>query len=506
MKKRAIIIGAGYGGMALANLLGKAGYQVDVYEKNERPGGRISAFEQDGFLFDIGPSWYLMPEVFDQYYALFGESATKRLDLIRFTPGYKVYFGKGEPIVIQGDLEKDAETFEQIEPGAGQQLRKYVETSSLVYNVATKHFLYTNFQRIGDVMKKEIFQHSLRMLTMVFRPLDAYVSKYFKDSRLKRILEYHMVFLGSSPFQAPAIYTLMSHLDFKSGVFYPRRGMLSLADDLADLGSDYDITYHADTPVHEIVVENGTATGVRLDSGIVTADVVISNADLYHTETKLLSQPHQSFPASYWKKRQPGPGALLLSLGVKGVLPQLQHHTLLFVEEWRDNFRAIYEDMEIPEHASMYICNPTKTDPSLAPEGMENLMILVPLPSGVAMTDDETSAFSARIIEQLSIAIDQPDLASRIVSQMIFGPNDFESRYNAWQYNAFGGQSHILRQSIIFRTPNKSRKVKNLYYVGAGTLPGIGLPMCLMSAELVYKRITGIKTGGPLIGLEDNKL
>jgi phytoene desaturase len=343
------------------------------------------------------------------------------------------------------------------------------------------------------------------MLTMVFRPLDSYVSRYFTNQKLKQILEYHMVFLGSSPFQAPAIYTLMSHLDFQSGVFYPRRGMLSLVDDLVDLGSGYDITYHTNANVQEIIVENGKATGVKVDGATVPADIVVSNADLHHTETELLSPEYQSFPKKYWQKRQPGPGAFVLSLGIRGTLPQLQHHTLFFVDEWRANFQAIYEDMTIPEHASMYICNPTKTDPSLAPKDTENIMILVPLPSGVSMDASETQKFADRIISQLANVIDEKDLPSRIVSQMAFGPNDFADRYNAWEYNAFGGQSHILRQSVIFRTPNKSRKVKNLYYVGAGTLPGIGLPMCLMSAELVYKRIMGIKTGGALVDLEDSR-
>lgn len=498
-QKTAIIIGAGYGGMALANLLAKAGYRVQVYEKNHEPGGRIAATMQNGYTFDLGPSWYLMPEIFEQYYRLFGASATKRLDLVRFDPGYKVYFENDAPLIIQGDINKDKHLFEAIEPGAGKALERYVRTSSLTYQLAVKYFLYTNFQRLRDVIRWPIIRRAFRMLRLTTQPLDRYVSSYFRDPRLKKILEYHMVFLGSSPFQAPAIYNLMSHLDFISGVYYPRRGMMSLASDIKALGDGLEIEYHFGADVRNITVEDGHAVGIELRDGTnARADIVISNADLHHTETTLLEPAHQSFPESYWRKRQPGPGALLVSLGVRGELPSLQHHNLFFVDDWRGNFRDIYEDMVVPEHASLYVCNPTKTDPSLAPDGHENLFFLVPIPAGIDLSKDEQQQLAAKSISTFAAAADIPDLESRIVEQHIFGPSDFTEQFNAWEFNAFGGESHLLRQSVIFRTPNKSRKVKNLYYVGAGSLPGIGLPMCLIGAQLTFKKITNNRTSGPL--------
>ena len=498
-KPRAIIIGAGYGGMALANILGKAGYRVDVYEKNATAGGRIAAIHKDGYVFDLGPSWYLMPEVFEQYYQLFGESAETRLDLMRFNPGYKVYFEKYPTLTIQGDVNVDKHTFEAIEPGAGRKLERYVAHSSQAYELAVKHFLYNNFLRLRDVFALPVIMNAPRMLALVFTNLDRHVSRVFRDIRLKQLLEYHMVFLGSSPFQAPAIYTLMSHLDYRSGVYYPRRGMLSLVQDMQALGTAYDVEYHYNSPVQQILVEGGKAVGVRLPDGSeVRADIVVSNADMHHTETVLLAPEHQSFPARYWAKRQPGPGALLVSLGVEGTLPDLMHHNLYFVDNWRENFDSIYVDKKVPENASIYVCNPTKTDPSLAPEGHENLFILMPLPAGVALSDDEQSQLADRAIDLFARAIDVPDLAQRITTRHTFGPRDFGDTFNAWQYNAFGGESHLLFQSVIFRTSNQSRKVKNLYYVGAGTVPGIGLPMCLIGAQLTYKKITGNRKAGPL--------
>lgn len=500
-QKTAIIIGAGYGGIALANLLGKVGYSVDVYEKNASPGGRIAVRNEAGFTFDLGPSWYLMPEVFEQYYSIFGESSAKRLDLLRLMPGYKVFFSHHEPLVIQGDAERDASVFEAIEPGAGQKLGQYVHRSSETYELAVTHFLYNNTWRVRDLLKWEILRKSPRMMSLLIRTLDAHVGRTFRDIRLRQILEYHSVFLGSSPFEAPGIYSLMSHLDFKSGIYYPRRGMPSLVTDLLALGEGYPIAYHYHAAVEQILVEDGSAVGVRLENGDVKrADVVISNADLHFTETVLLPESSRSFPEAYWQTRQPGPGAFLLSLGVEGSLPQLHHHNLYFVDDWRGNFDAIYHDKVIPEHASLYVCNPTKTDPSLAPAGHENLFILMPIPAGVDLDEAQLQALADKTVAVLAQAIGEPELSSRITQRSLFGPRDFEQQYNAWEYNAFAGESHLLSQSILFRTPNKSKKVKNLYYVGSGTVPGIGLPMCLIGAQLVFKRLVNISRPGPLTG------
>lgn len=499
MSKKVIIIGAGYGSLSLANLLAKSGYDVSVYEKNSASGGRIQSVKKDGFTFDLGPSWYLMPEVFDQYYQLFDESAQDRLDIVRFSPGYKVWFENNKSIEIIGDVKQDAKTFEAIETGAGDKLIKYVNRSSLTYEMAVKYFLYNNFTSIKSVIKWPVIKNSPLMFSLVSKYLDKYVSKYFKDLRLRQLLEYHMVFLGSSPFHAPAIYSLMSHLDFKSGVFYPKKGMLYLATDLEKLGRKLGVKYFYNQPVEKIITKNSLASGIQLASGDrVTADIVVSGADLHFTETKLLQPTVQTYPKKYWQKRQPGPGGLLISFGIKGELRKLRHHNLYFVRNWRKNFSDIYEDKQIPENTSIYVCNPTKTDSKMAPKNHENLFVLMPLPSGVKLSSDQQVKLIEKTIEILEEMADVSNLKNKIVSQLIYGPQDFESQFNAWQYNAFGGESHILKQSVIFRTNNQSKKIDNLYYVGAGTLPGIGLPMCLISAQLTYKKIVGLNSDGPL--------
>ena len=497
--KRAIIIGAGYAGIALANLLAKSGITVDVFEKNEVVGGRIAVVKQDGFTFETGPSWYLMPEVFEHYYELFGTRVSERLDLQRLTPGYRVFFDTQQPITVYGSLERDTQTFEAIERGAGQTLRRYVADARRTYDIALRHFLYTNFERLSELFSPEVMANAPRLVSLATRPLDDHVKRYFKDGRLQRILEYHSVFLGSSPFDTPSLYSLMSTLDFTTGVYYPAAGMYALVDDLIRLGDSSKISYHCNAEVVSIHANKRSATSVTLaDGSSHTADVIISAADLHYTETTLLPESAQTYPETYWKRRQPGPSGLVISLGVRGKLPQLLHHNLYFVDDWKGNFAAIYGKKIAPESASMYVCNPSKSDPTLAPKQAENLFILVPLPAGVDVSAEDTRKLAARYASTFARVIGVPDLESRIISRHIVGPKDYANRYHAWEYNAFGGESHLLRQSAVFRTKNKSRKLENLYYVGAGALPGIGLPMCLISAELTYKRIMGIKRGAPL--------
>lgn len=504
MKKRIIIIGSGYGGLATASLLAKAGHDVTVVEKNNQLGGRAGQLHQDGFRFDTGPSWYLMPEVFDNYYSLFGINAQEELSLTRLMPGYKVFFESDKPITIQGDVTKDAQIFEQIEKGAGKKLHKYVNASTKLYNLSLRHFLYSNFTRKSQLMHKEILSGLPQFASSVAMSLDSYVKKQFNDSRIRRILEYHSVFLGGSPYEIPALYSLMSTLDFKSGVYFPKNGMYSLSESLIALGTSLGVAYIKNAPVKKIIVTSHEATGIELEDGTkLSADIVISNADLHHTETKLLQPEHSSYPESYWKKRQPGPSALLISLGIKGTLDNLQHHNLYFVENWKDNFDAIYKSGEVPEHASIYICNPSKTDPTAAPKGHENIFILVPIPANKKLSPSETSALTDKAIGILETVSGERNIRKRIVTRDMVTPQTFEERFNAWAYNALGGQSHLLSQSAFFRTPNISKKVKNLYYVGAGTTPGIGLPMCLISAQLVYKRIAGVHTSGPLETIEE---
>lgn len=500
--KHVIIIGAGIGGLATANLLAKAGYKVSVYEKNDTAGGRAGLLERDGFRFDTGPSWYLMPQVFKHYFELLDRDVAVELDLIRLSPAYKVFFESQPPLTITSDIDTDAATFESIESGAGAQLRRYVQEGDVVYQLSLRHFLYSNFTSLSDFLKRDILIRSGSLLRRAFTPIDRYVSGFVHNQRLKQILEYPMVFLGTSPFAAPAIYSLMSALDFREGVYYPRGGMYTIIERLVAIGHVLGVEYSYNSPVDHIMTTNGIATGVRLSSSQeIMADIVISNADLHFTETKLLDVADQSYPEKYWQKQQAGPSALLMYLGIKGELPTMEHHNLLFVDSWEQNFKDIYIDKRNPNPASIYVCKPSASDMTVAPDGHENVFILVPLPPDAAVDDSDIESLADQYIAQFSQMTGITDFADRIVTRQLFGPNDFRTKFHAWQATALG-PSHILKQSALFRTPNKSKKVKNLYYVGGSTTPGIGLPMCLIGAELIYKRLARDTRGGPVVAIK----
>lgn len=482
-----IIIGAGIGGLATANLFARDGHEVHIFEKNSQLGGRAGRFEKDGFTFDTGPSWYLMPGVFEHYYQQFQTSAKKELDLIKLTPAYKIYSDK-KSVIITGDIEKDAQTFDDIEPGSGKALRRYVHQSVQTYKLSLKHFLYSNFDSPWKLAKGEIIKHGAKILRLAITPIHTYVKRRFTNPQLQQILEYPTVFLGSSPYSAPALYSLMSALDFDEGVYYPRGTMYAVVESLVRIGESLGVTYHTNTPVQEIVTENGAAKGIKLSSGAVEhADVVISNADLHFTETKLLKPSERTYPESYWKKQEASPSALLMYLGIEGEIPEFEHHTLLFTKDWQKNFDAIFKKKTIPTPASLYISKTSQSD-ATAPDNHENIFVLVPLPAGTPLSATEAEILADTYLEQIKETTGV-DLAGRTVSRTLFGPDDFSDKFNAWQSTMLG-PSHRLSQSAFLRTANKSKKVSGLYYVGAGTVPGIGVPMCLIGAELVHERIT----------------
>lgn len=505
MKKRVVIIGAGIGGIATASILAKAGFEVEVYEKNDTLGGRAGQLKLNGFKFDTGPSWYLMPSVFEHYFKLLGEDINKHLKLRKLDPAYKVFYEDGSNLLITSNIKKDAATFEAIEKGSGKFLKRYVDRGSKIYQSSLDHFLYTNFDSPRDFLKTDVIKDSTKMLKLALTPLDRFVNKFVTDLKLKQILEYPMVFLGASPFKAPAIYSLMSALDFKEGVFYPEGGMYTIIESMIRISEMLGVKYHLGTETELIIIKEGLAKGIKLKSGkVIKADIVISNADIYHTESSLIvEEKYRTYNNHYWDKKSASPSALLIYIGVEGKIKEFEHHNLFFVDKWQKNFDDIYMGDEAPDKASIYIGMTSKSDPTVCPDNSENIFVLVPLPAGIEMNDSEVREIAKHYLGQIK-EMSGVDLYKRKKNITYFGPNDFATKFYSWKSSMLG-PSHILKQSAIFRTKNVSRKVRNLYYVGAGTTPGIGLPMCLISAELVYKRIAGDKIGGKVKSI-DSKL
>ncbi|MFF2368985.1 phytoene desaturase family protein [Agromyces sp. NPDC058110] len=513
--ERIAVIGGGIAGLATAALLARDGHRVTLLEASPTVGGRAGTWSRDGFRFDTGPSWYLMPEVFDHFFRLFGTSAEQVLELERLDPGYRVYAdGYDDAIDIRATRAENVALFESIEPGAGAALERYLDSAASTYDIARRRFLYTNFDGLRGILSPEVLRGSARLAGLLTTPLDRFAARAVHDRRLRQVLGYPAVFLGSSPSMTPAMYHLMSHMDLEQGVFYPQGGFSALISAIAAIAADAGVEIVCNARVEQIELTgeaDAMVTGVRFreESGAVRrvpAHRVVSAADLHHTETELLPPHARTYPERWWERRTSGPGAVLAMLGVRGEVPGLAHHTLFFTEDWRENFGRIFgADPSVPDPASFYVCMPSATDASVAPPGDTNLFVLVPVPADVSIGrggedgrgDRLVEAAADRAIARIADAAGAPDLASRVVVRRTVGPADFATDLNSWRGGALG-PAHTLRQSAFLRGSNRSRRVAGLLYAGGSSVPGIGLPMCLISAENVVKRVRGDRSSGPL--------
>lgn len=530
-----VVVGGGVGGLAAAALLARGGAEVTLVDRNERLGGRAGSWEIDGFRFDTGPSWYLMPEVFEHFFALLGEDVAEQLDLVTLDPAYRVFFepsdGAGErgrartTLDVGAGIDRTLASFEDLEPGAGEAVRSYVQRSGDAYRMALEHFLYTTFERPDRLVNGDVLRQVPRLAGLLTRSLESEVARAVTDPRLRQVLGYHAVFLGSAPHRVPALYSLMSHLDLADGVRYPRGGMYTLVEAMERVARAAGVTVRTSTEVTAIEVERtgsrrghatGRATGVRLADGeVLPADVVVSGADRHHTETALLPADLATYPAEYWERRGPGISALLILAGVRGELPELAHHSLFFTADWEQNFTDVLgadtasarEHLRAPDPASIYVSRTSATDTAdlphpAAPPGHENLFVLVPFPADESRgADDATQAelenLADRYLAQVGAWAGIDDLPGRVTTRTVLGPAHFHEQHHAWRGTALG-MEHTLAQSAMFRPPGASDRVDGLYHVGAGAAPGVGLPMCLISAELVVKRLLGETSARPL--------
>ncbi|GAB2500267.1 Dehydrosqualene desaturase [Corynebacterium atrinae] len=513
----AVIIGAGVAGLATAALLAREGTSVTVVERLDTVGGRAGDLTLDdhpGFRWDTGPSWYLMPEAFDHFFRLFGTTAEEQLDLVDLAPAYRVFPEAHEPVDVPQGREEVISLFDSIEPGAGAALDSYLASAADAYDIALDRFLYTTFSSVSPLVHRDVRVRMAQLAKLLSTSLQSFVNKRFRDVRLRQILTYPAVFLSSRPESTPALYHLMSHTDLVQGVKYPIGGFTAVVEALHRVAVEQGVDVVLGTDVTAITTEGKRATGVRVrdaDGGIrqIVADVVVSGADLHHTETELLPAQLRTYPEKYFAGRDPGIGTVLVMLGVEGKLPQLLHHNLLFSDDWSIDFAAVFDgpQPQRPEGASqsIYVSMPSATDPGVAPPEHENLFILVPVPAaesgghgdlygpGSVAVDAIADAAIAQLAEWANI----PDLQERIVVRRTVGPADFAERYHAWRAGSIG-PAHTLKQSAFFRGSNVSGKVAGLYYAGATTVPGVGVPMCLISAENVLKRLRGDSSPGAL--------
>lgn len=486
--KKCIIIGAGISGLAAAALLAQQGFDVTVLEKNNQPGGRAGVWKKDGFTFDMGPSWYLMPEVFENFFKAVGKKSSDYFKLKQLDPSYKIFFSKDSTVDLPAKLEQTLDLFEELEPGGREILTNYLKQSKFLYEESINHFMYRDYRSIFDFLRKDIILNGPKM--HIFESIDSFTKRYFKSDLARKILMYNIVFLGGTPTNTPALYSLMSHIDFELGVWYPMGGISSFITALVKIAEEKGAKIIYNQEVTQLPVDSdGTIHQVVTKRKTYSADIVLSSNDYPYTETQLLPREAQTFPARYWQKKTIAPSAFILYLGINKKLKKLRHHNLFLDHDWMRHFDSIFKNPSWPAEPSYYVCAPSKTDASVAPKGMENLFILVPVAAGLEDTPAIRKKYTNQIISHLEGLIGQ-EFADNIVFKQTFAHNDYEKYFHAYQGTALG-LSHTVFQSALFRPGHQSKKVKNLFYTGQYTHPGIGMPTCLISshiaAELIQK-------------------
>jgi phytoene desaturase len=489
--QKVIIIGAGLGGLSTAVRLQHSGCQVTVLEKQPRVGGRSNIIAEEGFRIDPGPTILVMKETFEELYSDIGLNLHDRIDLIQLDPNYRIYFHDDTHIDLYANMARLAAEVDRVEPGAGEKVFAFLGANAVKYAVGMD-FVTRNYDRITDLANLPAVWQMLR--TGSQERLYSQVSKFFRSDKLRKAFSFHSMFLGLSPFDSLAMYSLITYADMVRGMFYPRGGIYSIIEDLVRIAEEKGAEIRTNNAVAEILIENKRARGVRLESGeILEADTIISNADLPYTYRHLVPAQHRKkYSNQRLDKLDYACSGYLLYLGLDREYPHLRHQALYFSEDYAANLDAIFKHKTIPADPSFHLNNPTITDPSLAPAGHSILYLLAPMPNLQNTSVDwvsEAPLLREKLLQQVERLVD-PDLRKHIVWQKEYTPLDFAKDYNAVYGNAFGSLAHGLFQSAYFRPHNIARDIPGLYFVGQGTYPGIGMPMVLISSKLIVERIT----------------
>jgi phytoene desaturase len=481
-QKTITIIGSGFSSLAAASYLEQSGYKVTVYEKNSSIGGRARQLKIDGFTFDMGPSWYWMPDVFERFFADFGKKTTDYYELIKLSPAYRVYFGIDEFIAIADNLPEIVATFESIEKGSGIVLEKFMLEAQSNYDIAIKDLVY----RPGVSPLELITVETAKKVGQFFSNISRDVRKKFKNEKLIQILEFPVLFLGAKPSDTPSFYSFMNFADFGLGTWHPKTGMFDVVRGMVSLATELGVKFVTNAAIEKIIVENKTAKGIVVNGTEIYSDVVLSGADYHHTET-LLEEQYRAYSEKYWDSRVFAPSSLLFYVGFNKKIHNISHHALFFDTDFYQHAKDIYDEPRWPDEPLFYANFPSLTDSSAAPEGMESAFFLVPLAPGIEDTEALRNEYFDKIMDRFE-SLTQQEVRSSIIVKQSFCKNDFVSEYNSYKGNAYG-MANTLLQTAFLRPKLKSSKVSNLYFSGQLTVPGPGVPPALISGKLVSELI-----------------
>jgi len=482
---KVIVIGAGFSGLAASSVLAQAGFDVTVLEKNSSPGGRARKFVENGFTFDMGPSWYWMPDVFEKFFALFGKTTRDYYQLQRLDPSYRFYFGKNEIVDVPATFVEIVDIFEKEEAGSGDALIKFLKDAEYKYYVSMSKFVYKPGISVLEFAHPEMLASVFKL--HMFSSFDSLLKQYFKSPRLRQMLEFPILFLGGTGKTTPALYSLMNYGDIKLGTWYPVGGMYNVVEGMVELATSLGVKFVYNSPVESFEVKNGKITAVIAAGKNYEAPYVLASADYQYVEQQLLPAEYRMYSEKYWNSRVLSPSSLIFYLGIDKKLEGIEHHTLFFDQDFSKHADAIYENPGWPENPSLYFSCTSKTDPTVAPEGMENLFVLIPVAPGLEDTERTREKYFKIVLERFKHLTGQ-DISDNIVYKRSYAHADFESDYHAFKGNAYG-LANTLMQTAFLKPKMRSKKVSNLFYTGQLTVPGPGVPPALISGEIAAKLI-----------------
>jgi phytoene desaturase len=485
MSKKVVVIGAGFSSLAAGCFLGKQGYNVSLVEKNNQVGGRAACWHHQGFNFDMGPSWFWMPDVFERFFNQFGATQSDFYDLKRLSPSYKVFYRDGVDEEIPANFEQMYALFEKYEHGAGNRLVKFLKEAAYKYEVGMKNLVYKPGSSPLELINKATMLGVLRL--QVFKSFSEHISEYFSHPFLLQLLSFPVLFLGAKPSKTPALYSLMNHADIQLGTWYPMGGMSKISNAIESIALKNGVEISLNNEVTELV-----ANGVNFSNVITTkksykVDAVLAGADYHFVEKHLMAANTRQYSEDYWDKLTMAPSCIIFYLGVNKKLPNLLHHNLFFDTDFDQHAKEIYDYPQFPSNPMFYVCCPSKTDPSVAPEGNENLFLLIPVAAGLQENEALKEKYFNLLINRIENRIGEK-FADNIIVKRSYAYTDFVKDYNSFKGNAYG-LANTLMQTAFMRPKMKSSKIKNMFYTGQLTVPGPGVPPALISGEVAAKQI-----------------
>lgn len=482
MKNKVAIIGAGFGGLSAAAYLARDGYDVTVYEKNSKPGGRAYVMKRKGFTFDMGPSWYMMPDVFEDFFTDFNSRVKDQYQLKKLLPSYRVYDADSQYDVKPVD-EGGLELFDKLEPGSSKNIKQLLKKTGKEYKHIRDNLLEKDYLSPTDTIDSNI----LTMLAnpALFMSYHSRIKRTSQNEDIQRILEFMTVFMGGSPQNIPGVYSLLSHVDLGLGIWYPMGGFGQVVKKFEQHAKNLGVKFVYNAPVSKIHTTQHKASAIEVNGQVLPYDIIVANADYEHVESSLVPHNYRTYSDNYWNKRVLSPSAVLIYLGVKSKVPGILHHTMFFDADWHGHFDQVFKHKKWSARPLFYTASPSKTDPSVAPKGCENIVILAPMANGLSPSKEQMHELTESLIARMEARI-QHNFAKDIVVKEVINQQFFEQTFNSYKGNAFG-LAHLLGQSALFRPRMQSKKLNNLFYVGQYTNPGTGVPMVVLSGKIIAR-------------------